>query len=132
MDELVTKVVTGRAPVEVEVKAATTFIDLVEAGAVPQEAAKDLGTNLRRLMKNPLVASFIERTYPWVLKDEDLEEQLVRAAMLREMATAEEPRDRIAAARVLKRDKSEASVVINLSDEIRNMPSEDPWAKETK
>lgn len=126
------KVIIGKALNEVDVKAATDFISLAESQSIAA-AERETGMSLTKATSRyPEVAAWLERVSPWIIPDPDHEERLVRAAMVRELATAEEPKDRIAAARVLKRDKSAVEVNFTISEDVAGLDPGDPWREDKK
>lgn len=133
------KVTRGRAPAEVPVREAQQFIDLVQTGETYEAAAKVVRRPLADLIENPIVKAWVAESSSYFLPDVELRRKVTIGAMTKIMATADEDKDKIAAARVLIKDPDMGferdqgtEVHFHLSDEVKKLDAGDPFAVTTK
>lgn len=107
-------VISGEAVLETEVKPylnygdverarADAFLELVEAGEKPSIAAKELGSNLREMKRDPLVQERLERVVQDFKLTAQERKELLRAR-LNEIMLAGKDSDAIAAAKLVAED----------------------------
>jgi len=129
------EITTHKSLSEIKIKTATDFIKGLSDGKTPEEAALNVGTPLRKLMRSLQVVEALEDLKQYHFAKAEDRKAILMARNMKIIMTGED-RDATAASRVVALDpelglagNQGPNITINISPDIEALDAGDPWAE---